>query len=302
MVTEFEKENYNANLYEGKLYAEELCVSLEQVALAEYQEDTDLHAAALFDLADHQVLYSFRVHEKLYPASVTKIMTALLALERGNLEDQVTISSHAAAAAFPPDASLCGLIEGDVWSLNDLVNALMIRSGNDAATAIAEYIAGSEDAFVAMMNQRAEELMANNTHFMNPHGLHDDAHYTTAYDIYLIFKECIKDERFIEIIKKDSFTASYVKSDGSPGSSEFSPTNYYARGLADRPGNVTIVGGKTGTTGEAGNCLVLLEQGEDGDSYISIVMGAPDKAVLYTDMTSLILAIPDDAPADEAGS
>ena len=302
IVTEFEKDNYNANLYEGKLFAQELCVSPDDTAFVdvEYPDEAELHAAALFDLADHTVLYSYCAHEKLYPASVTKIMTALIALEKGNLEDQVTISSHAAAAAFPPDASVCGLVEGQVWSLKDLLNALMIRSGNDAAAAIAEHIGGSEEAFVSLMNIRARELMANNTHFMNPHGLHDDAHYTTAYDIYLIFKECIKDERFIDIISSNSYTASYVEADGSAGSQELLPTNYYARGLADRPENVTIVGGKTGTTGEAGNCLVLLEQDENNRSYISIIMGAPDKAVLYADMTSLILAIPSDAPAENA--
>lgn len=302
LVTEFEKENYNRNLYEGNLFAEELCVSQEDISLSEYDEDTGLHAAALYSLADHTVFYSFQAHERLYPASVTKIMTALLALEKGNPEDQVTISAHAAAAAFPYDAQVCGLVEGQVWSLNDLVNALLLYSGNDTATAIAEHISGSEEAFVSLMNRRARELMANNTHFMNPHGLHDDAHYTTAYDIYLIFRECIKDERFVQIIGNDSYLASYIEPDGSQGSAEFYPTNYYAKGLATRPENVTIVGGKTGTTGEAGNCLVLLEKDENDHSYISIVMGASDKTVLYADMTSLILAIPESVPADSAAA
>ena len=121
-------------------------------------------------------------------------MTALLALENGNLEDTVTISKTAAAASFPSDAQVCGLREGEVWTLEDLLNALLLYSGNDAASAIAEHIAGTEESFVNMMNSRARELMANNTHFTNPHGLHDDEHYTTAYDLYLIFNECIKNE------------------------------------------------------------------------------------------------------------
>ena len=88
-------------------------------------------------------------------------------------------------------------------------------SGNDAATAIAEYVGGSEEAFVNMMNRRAQELMANGTHFMNPHGLHDDNHYTTAYDLYLIFNECIKHEDFVNIIQSEAYTAYYTDVDGN---------------------------------------------------------------------------------------
>lgn len=291
-VTEFETERYNTGLYESTLYAEDLCVSEHDVTLEGYEGDTDLHASALFDLNDKKLLYSWQSHERLYPASTTKIMTALVALENGNPDDIVTISRTAAAASFPSDAQVCGLREGEQWSLDSLLNALLLYSGNDAATAIAEHIAGSEEKFVNMMNDRAKELMANNTHFMNPHGLHDENHYTTAYDLYLIFNECIKNEHFVEIITQDSYTAVFTNPDGSQGQTIFEPTNYYAKGIVEEPDNVTIIGGKTGTTGEAGNCLILLENDSEGDPYISIVMGAPDKSTLYEDMTSLIEKIP----------
>lgn len=292
-VTEFEKQNYNKSLYEGSLMATELCVAREDVSLADYEGDTQVHAAALFDLERAEVLYSYQMHERLYPASVTKIMTALLALERGDLSDTVTISKTASAASFPSDAQVCGLREGEQWSLEALLNALLLYSGNDAATAIAEHIAGSEQAFVALMNARARELMANNTHFMNPHGLHDDEHYTTAYDLYLIFKECIKDERFVKIIQSDSYTANYLGADGERLTETFEPTNLYAKGTVQKPSNVTIAGGKTGTTGEAGYCLILLEYDAQMRPYISVVMGADDKPSLYEDMTSMIQAIPE---------
>ena len=287
-VTEFEKAHYNTELYESTLYAEELCVAETDVALEGYEGDTALHASSLFDLENKNVLYSWQSHERLYPASTTKIMTALLALENGNLEDTVTISKTAAAASFPSDAQVCGLREGEVWTLEDLLNALLLYSGNDAASAIAEHIAGTEESFVNMMNSRARELMANNTHFTNPHGLHDDEHYTTAYDLYLIFNECIKNEHFVEIISSDSYTAVYTAADGSQQEMTFTPTNLYAKGVVEEPDNVTIVGGKTGTTDEAGCCLILLVRDSQNRPYISIVMGAPDKSTLYEDMTSLI--------------
>ena len=141
-------------------------------------------------------------------------MTALLAIENANLDDQVTISGNADASSFSADAQVCGLAKGEVWTLRDLLGALLLYSGNDAATAIAEYVGGSEEAFVNMMNRRAQELMANGTHFMNPHGLHDDNHYTTAYDLYLIFNECIKHEDLVNIIQSEAYTAYYTDVDG----------------------------------------------------------------------------------------
>ena len=291
-VAAFEAENYNDNLYQGSLYAENLCVAGENIALAEYAEDTSVHGAALFDLNNSNVLYAYQMHEKLYPASVTKIMTALLALEYGGLEEPVIISQTAAAASFPSDAQVIGLQQGDNWTLKDLVYALMLYSGNDAATAIAEHIAGSEEAFVEMMNVRAKELMANNTHFTNPHGLHNDEHYTTAYDLYLIFNECIKNETFVTIIETASYDVAYTHADGTAASMTVMPTNLYAKGTVDRPENCTIIGGKTGTTGEAGYCLILLERDTQNNPYVSVVMGASTKPALYADMTSLIEAIP----------
>lgn len=100
-MTAYELKNYNQDLYQGKLYAEELCVAQNDVALEGYTEDTELHSAALFDLTGERVLYSYKAHERLYPASTTKIMTALLAIENANLDDQVTISGNADASSFP---------------------------------------------------------------------------------------------------------------------------------------------------------------------------------------------------------
>lgn len=291
-VTDYEKKSYDNSLYTGKLYAENLCVAENDVALEGYAEDTSVQAAALYAQTDEKVLYSYSAHKKVYPASITKIMTALLALEHGNLNDQVVISANADASSFPTAAQVCGIKKGQTWSLEALLNALLLYSGNDVAVAIAEHIGGTEENFVQMMNERAKELMAWNTHYCNPHGLHEDEHYTTAYDIYLIFQKCIQDERFVNIINQDACTVNYTEANGAASQATFRATNYYARGLADKPDNVTILGGKTGTTDEGGYCLILLEKDAAGKDYISVVMGAREKSVLYQDMTSLIQAIP----------
>ena len=293
IVATYEKEQYNQSLFKGELYAKDLCVATENVALEGYEEIGSLHGAALFDLKNENTLYAYDMHDRLYPASVTKIMTALLALEKGNMDDKVKISANAAASSFPSDAQLMGLRQGEEWSLGDLVYALMLYSGNDAGTAIAEHIAGSEPAFVEMMNERAAGLMATGTHFTNPHGLHDDEHYTTAYDLYLIFNECIKDERFVTIIETQSYDATFKRSDGTADTLTVTPTNLYAKGTVEKPESAIIIGGKTGTTGEAGYCLILLEEDTQKNPYISIVMGATDKPALYANMTALIEAIPE---------
>ena len=288
-VVPYEEKMYGNSVYQTeKLYATDLCVSAEDLDEISYSGSTNVHAAGLFDINGEKVLYADRIHEKLYPASTTKIMTALIALEKGNLSDIVTVSSHAAAESFPADAQLCGLKEGDQLTLEDLIYGLLLYSGNDAGTAIAEHISGSEEAFVEEMNSRAKELMATGTHYMNPHGLHDAEHYTTAYDLYLIFSECIKNENFAKIIESDGRDVSIKEADGSIRTDRWEPTNYYAKGLAAAPDGVTVLGGKTGTTGEAGFCLILLEKNQEGNPYISVVMGAGTKDALYQDMSALL--------------
>lgn len=292
VVVEYETENYNTNLYEGHLYAENLCVSSGEISIDGFAGDTSLHAAALFDLNNQTVDYAYNIHEQLYPASTTKILTALVAITHCNMDDVVTVGINGAASSFAIDASVCGLQEGDQLTMEALLNGLLLESGNDSAVAIAEYVGGSVEGFAALMNEQAEALMATNTHFTSPNGLHDDDHYTTAYDLYLIFNECIKHEEFVNIISAASYTADITGSDGNVRQATWYPTSYYAKGAAELPYGATVIGGKTGYTGEAGNCLILLDQDDSGNSYISIVMGAESKSLLYEDMSSIINQIP----------
>lgn len=283
---QYETEHFNRNLYEGTLYAEDLCVTSDNIALNGFDDDSSLHAAGLFDVNAHQVLYADRIHEQLFPASTTKILTAYVALKYGNLSDIVTVSEN--ATTFEPEAQLCGLICGDQLTLYDLLCGLLLYSGNDNAVAIAEHISGSTEAFVQTMNEEAWALGATHTHFVNPHGLHDENHYTTAYDLYLIFNKCISDQRFIDIISLTSYTATITGADGTVRNPVWESTNYYSAGLVDAPEGVKVLGGKTGTTDEAGSCVILYNQDFSDNPYISIIMGADDKAILYDDMTRLL--------------
>ena len=156
-------------------------------------------AALLIDLNTGRVVYEQDADERIYPASLTKIMTCLLALENGNLSDVVTVSSSA-LDDLDADSSVAGLQIGEQMTLENLLYCMMVVSGNDACNVIAEHIAGSVTDFVRMMNQRAYELGCLNTHFNNPHGLHDESHYTTARDLSIITQAALKSENFRQIV------------------------------------------------------------------------------------------------------
>lgn len=284
----YEKTHYAESVYRGSLFAADLCVTDKDQALNGFTEDTSLHAAGLFDLDKKEVLYAYHLHDRLFPASTTKIMTAYLTLKYGNLDDVVTVSST--ATDFEWDEQVCNLETGDQVTLYDLLCGLVLHSGNDCAVAIAEHISGSVEEFAKLMNQEAKALGATNTHFVNPHGLHDEDHYTTAYDLYLMFNACAKDQRFLDIISMSSYTGTLTGTDGTVRKEQWLPSNYYSLGEATGPAGVNIFGGKTGTTDEAGSCVVLYSTDMENRPYISIVMGADDKTILYDDMTNLLAA------------
>lgn len=295
----YETENYNKSTYREELFARDLCVVPGDAANDDAVESTDavydnmsdsgnLNAEALFNINDSETIFADKIHEQLYPASITKIMTALVAIKYGNLSEITTVSATADAGNFAADEQTCGIHMGDELTLEDLLYGLLLYSGNDTAVAIAEQVGGSVDHFVQMMNDEAQELMATNTHFENPNGLHDENHYTTAYDLYLIFNECLKHEEFVQIITADSYTVEIRGIDGSMRQENWEPTNYYATGDASLPKKAEIIGGKTGTTQSAGNCLILYEKDTEEKFYISIVMGADTKELLYQYMTALI--------------
>ena len=272
----------------GKLFASGLCVVTDE-SVYDTAEITS-EAGALFDLSSCETLYSKNAFERLYPASITKVMTALLAIKYGDLSDTVTVTED--AVITESGATLCGIHPGDQLTLEQLLYGLMLPSGNDAGAAIAVHIAGSIEAFADMMNEEAKSLGATDTHFVNPHGLTDENHYTTAYDLYLIFQEALKLPKFREVTGSVSYTASYTDASGNPVEQTWGGTNQYMLGNRQTPGDLTVFSGKTGTTQAAGSCLIMATRdNSDGGEYISVVLKSENRSSLYDNMTKLISKI-----------
>lgn len=236
-------------------------------------------AAGLFNGETLECMYAQNVHERLFPASTTKIMTALVALKYGDLEQVITVSEEAAKRR--KDAANIELHAGDQLTLNQLLYGLMLPSGNDAAKAIAEGVGGSIENFVDMMNKEAAEIGATNTHFVNPNGLHEDEHYSTVYDMYLIFNEALKYEKFVEIISASEFVSFYTDATGATVEKTYKTSNGYLAEEYKLPQGVTIVGGKTGTTNQAGHCLVLYSKNEKQEPIITVVFKADSRTNSY---------------------
>lgn len=267
-------------------FASELCVITGDMTAGTDVEMSDVGAALLFGAKGSDVLYAQNVHTRLYPASLTKVMTALVALENGNLSSMLTATN--AVNITESGAQLCGLKSGDTMTLDQALRILLIYSANDVAMMIAENVGGSVENFVEMMNQKARELGATNTNFTNPHGLTDVNHYTTAYDLYLIFREAVKNETFSEIIHMSGYETTYYDKNGKAKEFKKQTTNLFLRGDCKAPENVTVVGGKTGTTNAAGHCLMLLCRDESGTPYISIILRASSGEALYNKMIDLL--------------
>ena len=235
--------------------------------------DTYSSACLLMEEITGKILYSKNANSIMYPASTTKIMTAILTLENCNLSDTAVVS-HNAVFSIPSGYSTASLVEGEVLTIEQLLNVLLIPSANDAAVVLAEHIAGSVEAFSDMMNSKAVELGCLNTHFVNPNGIHNENHYSTAYDLALIGKYAMQFPTFKEISSKTRYTLpitnAYSKEDRifnttndliKPNYSS-SPTNYYYK---------YATGGKTGYTDPAGQCIVATAT-KDNVSLIAVTL------------------------------
>lgn len=230
--------------------------------------------ALLIDRETGTVLFDQGSDERWYPASVTKVMTALLTIENVDLDETVTVTEED-LAEVTWDSSIAGLVPGDTLSVRDLLAGLMIPSGNDASYVLARYVGGGDwHAFVDMMNERAAELGCTDTHFVNPCGLHDDDHYSTCADLALIFEEALKHPEFVEV--SSAATWELPETSVAPAR-ELKNTDV----LVDPESPVymgdTIVSSKTGSTWEGGRSLIALAE-RDGRSLLGVVLGAPMEA------------------------
>ncbi len=229
-------------------------------------------AAVLLDVETGTVLFQQNMHQSRPFASTTKIMTALLALENCSLDDLVSMSPTAAAV----QGSSLYLDAGQVMRLDDLLAAVLLRSANDAAIAIAEHISGSVPAFASLMNERARQLGATDTHFVNPHGLHDRDHRSSAYDLALITRRALEHPRFRELVAAEKLDIQ-VPTDPS-GLRRLHNHNKLLR-RAD-----FVDGVKTGYVNESGQCLVASGT-EDGRQLVAVLLDSPD---IYREALSLL--------------
>lgn len=230
------------NISDVSFFSNDLCVTDQDNFGIDQVDSQVAGGGGVFNLATGECTYGQNLFGRMYPASTTKILTCLVAIEQGNLSDMVTVSEHAADQT--PDSSVAGLAAGDVMTLKDLLYGLMLRSGNDAAIAIAEHIGGSEEGFAELMNAKAKSLGATQSHFITPHGLHQDDHYTTIYDMYLIFQAAIQNETFLEVISSASYDVSYTGASGEAKSQTWVSTNRYLNGKEKAPAGFTVIGGR----------------------------------------------------------
>lgn len=240
-------------------------------AATEKLPELQAKAAILVDEGSGRILYAKNAHLRLPPASLTKIMTALVVIENGHLNKEVCVSKCAAETG----ESSIWLEEGEVLSRMDLLYALMLVSANDAAVALAESVAGTEKAFINRMNSRAGELHLRDTHFVNPHGLQDQSHYTSAFDLAMITREGMQHPFFRKVIATREKNIPWP---GHPWQRVLSNKN---RLLYRYEG---AIGVKTGYTREAGNCLVGAAQ-RGNLRLISVVLNSPQ---VYDDTEKLL--------------
>ena len=267
-------------------FAENLCVTDKVDFGTDQVQSSVAEAAGVFNTTTKEVTYSQHLFDKMYPASTTKVLTAYIILKNCNLEDQVTVSKE--AVANMAGSSVCGIAEGDTLSVRDLLYGLMLVSGNDAANALAEYYSGSVEAFAEEMNREAKALGATGSHFVNANGLPDENHYTTVYDMYLIFQAAIQMPDFLTIIGSPSYDVSYSGAAGDTVSKTWNNTNKYLNEEVKAPEGIHVVGGKTGTPNAAGYCLVLLSENQKGENIVSIVFKADGRSDLYLLMNEIL--------------
>ena len=245
--------------------------------------DINAESAILIDGDTGKVLYEKAAYEKREPASTTKIMTAMLTLEHCKLDDVATVTSEA-ITSVPSGYSSDLLKMGEELTIKDLLYALLLPSSNEAANVLAIHVAGSIDSFASMMNTKAVELGCKNTHFLNPNGVHDEDHYTTAYDLAIIAREAMKNDTFKQIVSTASYTLpstnKYTRIDRNLITTndliKKQSKNYYEY----------AIGIKTGSTTPAKNCLVASAT-KDGKNLISVVLKADKDSDRYNDTKTL---------------
>ncbi len=238
-------------------------------------EDPDIQAKAalLVDANTGAIVYAKNEHQELYPASLTKIMTALLvveAIDKGQLSLDQEVTASSTIESLDTDGSTANIKPGEIMTVEQLLYCMLVVSANEACVILAEAVSGSVDAFVDQMNEKAQALGCENTHFVNPTGLHDSQHYTSAWDLYLITKEALTHKDFVRISDTGDITlpATNLHEARALHSTNYLISVWRSRGYINKNAH----GIKTGSTSEAGHCLVS-SAAKGSLSFISVVLG-----------------------------
>ena len=227
-------------------------------------------SAMLFEINSETMMYAWNPDKQMDPASLVKIMTALVALEKGDLNSIATVSVNA-MASLPEDSDTLKLQPGEQFTLDQLLYGMMTGSANDAAVVIAEHIAGSQMGFAALMNKKAKELGCTGTFFVNAHGLHEDAQLTTARDMVKIVLEAIKNEDFCRYFSALEYT---IPATDLHGARNLTSTNFLmSKGVTEEYYDARVTGGRTGVTDARERCLIATAE-SGGLKYVAIVLGA----------------------------
>ena len=251
-----------------------MCLIFSNISFAVSEPpEISAQAAILIDSSSGEVFYDKASEQRMFPASTTKIMTAILTLENGNLNDVVTVP-YSAISSIPAGYSIAALQADEQLTVNQLLQVLMVHSANDAANVLAFYISGSIEEFANLMNQKASELGMANTHFTNPSGMQNENHYTTAHDLAILMKYCMENNTFRHLAG--------LKSCSIPATNKYQARSFTTTNnlLINNETNVAndsyyeyAIAGKTGFTSEAGNCLVSVSN-KDGFELICVVLAA----------------------------
>ena len=249
------------------------CHSLDgQVPLAGTAQIVEsAQAVFIYEVNTQTVLYAYNPDNHLYPGSLSKVLTALIAVEQGNLDDKVTFSTKW-NSTLPLGARVADLKEGEELTLRDLVYCLLVESANDAALGIADYFCASEEDFVVMMNQRAQELGCKDSHFVNCHGMDNEAQYTTARDMARIVTAACQNETFMEIFGAEKYV---LQPNNKVEEERKLISDNYLKEQTILPmfNDDRVTGGKTSSTSGAGTSLVCTAEDEE-KTYVCVLMGA----------------------------
>ncbi len=245
-----------------------MIIGIQSVAFAD-ELNLNSEAAILVEVSTGRIIYEKNSTKQMYPASTTKILTAILVIENCELDEIVTVR-ESALSNIPSGYVTCNLQIGEQLTVKDLLYALMIPSANDAAYVLAEYVAGSVENFSVMMNDKARELGCKTTHFVNPNGIHEDSHYSTAYDLYLIADYAMKNEFFRELVATTVYTLPATEK--YPAEDRIlKTTNELLNENSRKYFYKNAIGIKTGYTSKAGNCLIG-GASRDGLEFIAVVL------------------------------